>query len=69
LRAMPKGPGFDAAYIANEIDDHKHAIDLANASATQAQDSRVKDLATSSIPALEAHLNMAMSIQQSMGPM
>ncbi|MGI9090587.1 MAG: DUF4142 domain-containing protein, partial [Gemmatimonadaceae bacterium] len=42
LRAMPKGPGFDAAYIANEIDDHKHAIDLANASATQAQDSRVK---------------------------
>ncbi len=69
LRAMPKGPGFDAAYIAGEIDDHKHAIELANASVNQAQDPRVKELASSSIPALQEHLNMAMAIQQSMGPM
>ncbi|MGI8546129.1 MAG: DUF4142 domain-containing protein [Gemmatimonadaceae bacterium] len=69
LRALPKGPGFDAAYIAGEIADHKHAIELANASVNQAQDPRVKELASSSIPALQEHLNMAMSIQQSMGPM
>lgn len=69
LRAMAAGPGFDAAYIASEVDDHKHALELLNASKTQARDARVRDLATSAIPVIQDHLDRGMAIQRSMGSM
>lgn len=69
LQAMPRGPGFDAAYIRGEIGDHKQALELFNAAKTQARDGRVSDLIMMAIPVLQQHLNDATAIQASMGPM
>lgn len=69
LQAMPRGPGFDAAYIRGEIDDHKQALALFNAAKPQASDGRLGNLITMAIPVLQQHLNDATAIQASMGPM
>lgn len=66
LRSM-SGTAFDAAYINQEIADHKQALMLLNAVKTQARDDRLRDLITAAIPVIQEHLNMAMSLQQSMG--
>lgn len=69
LQAMPRGPGFDAAYIRGEIGDHKQALALFNAAKPQASAGRLGDLITMAIPVLQQHLNEAMAIQASMGSM
>lgn len=69
LQAMPRGPGFDAAYIRGEVADHKQALALFKAAKSQARDGRVADLITMAIPVLQQHLNDATAIQGSMGSM
>jgi len=63
LSSMPKGAGFDSAYIAHEVAYHQAVIATAQTALTAAQDTSLKALINKAIPNLDAHLKHAQSIQ------
>ena len=54
-----KVPRFDRQFDTNEIADHRRAIAAFKREATHGQDADVKAYATSMIPVLEKHLQLA----------
>ncbi len=56
---MPKGLGFDSAFVQHEIDDHTHDIADAKAMQAQAKDAQLKNLLANTIPVMQKHLDAA----------
>ena len=63
LNGAAKGRDFDKAYIDNEVQVHKAVLEMATAAMSQAQDAELKNLIQKAAPAIQAHLDMAQSIQ------
>lgn len=63
LKAMPKGAGFDRAYIDHEVAAHQQVVQTLQTAQNQAQNQQLKDLITKATPLIQAHLQEAQSIQ------
>lgn len=63
LNGAAKGKDFDKAYIDNEVETHKEVLEMATSMANQAQNAELKNLIQKAAPAIQAHLDMAQSIQ------
>ncbi|MES2380746.1 MAG: DUF4142 domain-containing protein [Bacteroidota bacterium] len=61
-----KGAEYDKAYIEKIVSDHEKAIKLSEAAAEKAHDPEIRNLFSSSLPALRHHLEMAMAIKDKM---
>ncbi len=68
LNALPKGAGFDKAYIDHEVTYHEAVLATATAALAAAQNQELKDLITKAAPNIQAHLDKAKSIQASLAP-
>jgi putative membrane protein len=64
LSSTAKGKDFDKAYIDGEVDLHKAALDIATKAAGQTQNAQLKNLIQKAAPAIQAHLDLAESIQK-----
>jgi putative membrane protein len=64
LSSTAKGKDFDKAYIDGEVDLHKAALDIATKAAGQTQNTQLKNLIQKAAPAIQAHLDLAESIQK-----
>ena len=64
LNSTAKGKDFDKAYIDGEVDLHKAALDIATKAAGQTQNAQLKNLIQKAAPAIQAHLDLAESIQK-----
>ena len=64
LNSTAKGKDFDKAYIDHEVDYHKAVLDVATKAMSQAQNTELKNLTQKAAPAIEAHLDLAESIQK-----
>jgi putative membrane protein len=63
LNGAAKGKDFDKAYIDNEVTYHKSVLETATAAMNAAQNAELKNLIQKAAPAIQAHLDMAQSIQ------
>lgn len=63
LNGAAKGKDFDKAYIDNEVTYHKSLLETATAAMGAAQNAELKNLIQKAAPAVQAHLDMAQSIQ------
>jgi len=63
LNSAAKGKDFDKAYIDNEVTYHKAVLETATAAMSAAQNAELKNLIQKAAPAIQAHLDMAQSIQ------
>ncbi|HEX6574765.1 MAG TPA: DUF4142 domain-containing protein [Gemmatimonadaceae bacterium] len=63
LNGAAKGRDFDKAYIDNEVSYHKTVLEVATAAMAAAQNAELKNLIQKAAPAIQAHLDMAQSIQ------
>jgi putative membrane protein len=63
LNGAAKGKDFDKAYIDNEVAYHKTVLEVATAAMNAAQNAELKNLIQKAAPAIQAHLDMAQSIQ------
>jgi putative membrane protein len=63
LNGAAKGKDFDKAYIDNEVTYHKALLETATAAMNAAQNAELKNLIQKAAPAVQAHLDMAQSIQ------
>ena len=63
LNGAAKGKDFDKAYIDHEVQMHKAVLETATAAMSAAQNSELKNLIQKAAPAIQAHLDMAQSIQ------
>ena len=63
LNGAAKGNDFDKAYIDNEVTYHKAVLETATAAMGAAQNAELKNLIQKAAPAIQAHLDMAQSIQ------
>ena len=63
LNGAAKGKDFDKAYIDNEVTYHKAVLETATAAMGAAQNAELKNLIQKAAPAVQAHLDMAQSIQ------
>ena len=66
LNSAAKGRDFDKAYIDNEVTYHKAVLETATAAMAAAQNAELKNLIQKAAPAIQAHLDMAQSIQNKM---
>jgi putative membrane protein len=66
LNSTAKGKDFDKAYIDGEVDIHKAVLDVATKAAAQTQNAQLKNLIQKAAPAIQAHLDLAESIQKSL---
>ena len=57
--AKKTGSDFDKAYINEMVDDHKKYVNAFDKAAKDAKDADVKSFATSTLPTLRDHLNLA----------
>ena len=64
LNTTAKGKDFDKAYIDGEVDVHKKVLDLATKAASQTQNTELKNLIQKAAPMIQAHLDLAESIQK-----
>ena len=64
LNGAAKGKDFDKAYIDHEVEMHKAVLETATAAMNAAQNAELKNLIQKAAPAIQAHLDMAQSIQQ-----
>ena len=64
LNGAAKGKDFDKAYIDNEVTYHKAVLETATAAMNAAQNAELKNLIQKAAPAVQAHLDMAQSIQK-----
>ncbi|HKO16445.1 MAG TPA: DUF4142 domain-containing protein [Gemmatimonadaceae bacterium] len=67
LKAMPKGAGFDRAYIDHEVAAHQQVVQTLQTAEGQAQNQELKDLITKATPVIKAHLQEAQQIQSKLG--
>jgi putative membrane protein len=63
LNGAAKGRDFDKAYIDNEVTYHKAVLETATNAMNAAQNAELKNLIQQAAPAIQAHLDMAQSIQ------
>jgi putative membrane protein len=63
LNGAAKGKDFDKAYIDGEVETHKAVLEMATAAMNAAQNAELKNLIQKAAPAIQAHLDMAQSIQ------
>ena len=63
LNGAAKGKDFDKAYIDNEVTYHKAVLETATNAMNAAQNAELKNLIQKAAPAIQAHLDMAQSIQ------
>lgn len=66
LNSTAKGKDFDKAYIDGEVDIHKAVLDVTTKAAAQTQNAQLKFLIQKAAPAIQAHLDLAESIQKSL---
>jgi len=66
LNGAAKGKDFDKAYIDNEVTYHQALLQTATAAMNAAQNAELKNLIQKAAPAIQAHLDMAQSIQGKM---
>jgi putative membrane protein len=64
LNSTAKGKDFDKAYIDGEVDIHKAVLEIATKAAGQTQNAQLKFLIQKAAPAIQAHLDLAESIQK-----
>ncbi len=64
LNSTAKGKDFDKAYIDGEVDMHKAVLEIATKAAGQTQNAQLKNLIQKAAPAIQAHLDLAESIQK-----
>jgi putative membrane protein len=64
LTSTAKGKDFDKAYIDGEVDVHKKVLDVATKAAGQTQTTELKNLIQKAAPVIQAHLDLAESIQK-----
>ncbi len=57
------GEEFDKAFLKQQVRDHQKDISKFNAEAQRSQDSGIKSFASSMVPALQKHLQMAQDIE------
>jgi putative membrane protein len=62
LKAL-KGADFDRAYVADQIAAHEHALEALNGYAPAGDVPEFKKFATSLVPTVTAHLNMAKALK------
>lgn len=67
LRAMPKGPAWDRAYIGYEVTYHRAVIQTATKALDAAQNPQLKALIRQAAPVLQHHLQRAEQIQKKLG--
>jgi putative membrane protein len=63
LNGAAKGKDFDKAYIDHEVEMHKAVLETATAAMSAAQNAELKNLIQKAAPAIQAHLDLAQSIQ------
>ena len=66
LNGAAKGKDFDKAYIDNEVTYHKAVLQTATTAMGAAQNAELKNLIQKAAPAIQAHLDLAESIQGKM---
>jgi putative membrane protein len=66
LNGAAKGKDFDKAYIDNEVIYHKAVLQTATNAMNAAQNAELKNLIQKAAPAIQAHLDLAQSIQGKM---
>lgn len=66
LNGVAKGNDFDKAYIDNEVTYHKGLLETVTAAMAAAQNAELKNLIQKAAPAVQAHLDIAQSIQSKM---
>ena len=62
-----KGAEFDRAFVAENVKGHRSAVNLFSRAAKNAKDPEVKSYAEKTLPTLKHHLEMAESLEKSMG--
>jgi putative membrane protein len=63
LNGAAKGRDFDKAYIDNEVTYHKALLETATAAMNAAQNAELKNFIQKAAPTVQAHLDMAQSVQ------
>lgn len=66
LNNTAKGKDFDRAYMDLQVDDHKAVLEKAVKAMSAAQNTELKNLLQKAAPKVQAHLDKAETIQQSM---
>jgi len=66
LNGAAKGKDFDKAYIDNEVTYHEAVLQTATTAMGAAQNAELKNLIQKAAPAIQAHLDLAKSIQAKM---
>jgi putative membrane protein len=66
LNGAAKGKDFDKAYIDNEVTYHQAVLQTATSAMAAAQNAELKNLIQKAAPAIQAHLDLAQSIQGKM---
>ncbi len=66
LNGAAKGKDFDKAYIDNEVTYHAAVLQTATTAMGAAQNAELKNLIQKAAPAIQAHLDLATSIQAKM---
>jgi len=66
LNGAAKGKDFDKAYIDNEVTYHQAVLQTATTAMGAAQNAELKNLIQKAAPAIQAHLDLAQSIQGKM---
>src|SRR5215210_5251483 len=66
INATAKGKDFDKAYIDGEVDIHKAVLDIATKGANQTQNTELKNLIQKAAPVIQAHLDLAQSVQKNL---
>jgi putative membrane protein len=66
LNSAAKGKDFDKAYIDNEVTYHQAVLQTATNAMNAAQNAELKNLIQKAAPAIQAHLDLAKSIQGKM---
>jgi putative membrane protein len=63
LNTIPKGAGFDSAYINHEVAAHQAVVQILQNAQGAAQDSSLKTAIGQAIPLIQAHLTEAQQVQ------
>ncbi len=58
------GPAFDKAYIKDQVKDHQQDVSEFKSEADNGSDANIKQFASSTLPTLEEHLNMAKELNK-----
>jgi len=59
-----QGPDFDKAYVRAQLSAHKEAVALFTSEASKGKDAELKQFASSTLPTLKDHLQMAQQLSK-----